>query len=175
MISEEIELNDFLEKNGVVPVETDLGEYIIQLRGEHPSHIIAPAVHLNKDQVEADFRRVHTHLDPKRDLTEPTTSWPRRAASFGPSSWPPTSGSPGELPGGGDRDVDLVTNEGNGDLTQILPKVHIVIASIEKVTPTPVGRGADPARARALGDRPGMSVYTTLSTGPAPSRGSRRA
>ena len=71
MITEEIGLNDFLEEAGIRPVETDLGEYIIQLRGEHPSHIIAPAVHLNKDQVEADFRRVHTHLDGKRDLSEP--------------------------------------------------------------------------------------------------------
>ena len=71
MITEEIDLNDFLERNGIRPVETDLGEYIIQLRHEHPSHIIAPAVHLNKEQVEADFRRVHTHLPASRDLTEP--------------------------------------------------------------------------------------------------------
>src|SRR5215468_8707237 len=71
MITEEIGLNDFLEKNGIRPVETDLGEYIIQLRNEHPSHIIAPAVHLNKEQVEADFRRVHTDLPASRDLTEP--------------------------------------------------------------------------------------------------------
>ena len=62
MITEEIGLNDFLERHDIRPVETDLGEYIIQLRDEHPSHIIAPAVHLNKEQVEADFRRVHTHL-----------------------------------------------------------------------------------------------------------------
>ena len=47
------------------PVETDLGEYLIQLRNERPSHIIAPAVHLTRDQVEADFRKAHTHLDPK--------------------------------------------------------------------------------------------------------------
>ncbi|RYE82408.1 MAG: lactate utilization protein, partial [Hyphomicrobiales bacterium] len=73
MVSEEIGLNAFLEANGIVPVETDLGEYIIQLRGEHPSHIIAPAVHLTREQVEADFRRVHTHLDPLRNLTEPVT------------------------------------------------------------------------------------------------------
>src|SRR6185312_99478 len=71
MIAEEIGLNAHLEAAGIVPVETDLGEYIIQLRGELPSHIIAPAVHLNKDQVESDFRRVHTALDPNRDLSEP--------------------------------------------------------------------------------------------------------
>ena len=70
MISEEIDLNKHLEENGITPVETDLGEYIIQLRHERPSHIIAPAVHLTRDQVEADFRKAHTHLDPKRDLTE---------------------------------------------------------------------------------------------------------
>ena len=60
MISEEIALNAALTKAGITPVETDLGEYIIQLRDEAPSHIIAPAVHLNASQVESDFRRVHT-------------------------------------------------------------------------------------------------------------------
>src|SRR5262245_9787361 len=73
MVSEEIGLNDFLDANGIEPIETDLGEYIIQIRGEMPSHIIAPAVHLTKDQIEADFRRVHTHLAPERSLIEPTT------------------------------------------------------------------------------------------------------
>ena len=57
MVGEEIALNEALAADGIQPVETDLGEYIIQLRGEHPSHIIAPAVHLTRDQVEADFRR----------------------------------------------------------------------------------------------------------------------
>src|SRR5262245_44688132 len=73
MIAEEIGLNDFLEDNGIQPVETDLGEYLIQIRHEMPSHIIAPAIHLTKDQVEADFRRVHTHLPKERNLTEPAT------------------------------------------------------------------------------------------------------
>ena len=58
MISEEIGLNAALEAAGMTPVETDLGEYIIQLRHETPSHIIAPAVHLTKAQVEADFRQI---------------------------------------------------------------------------------------------------------------------
>ena len=71
MITEEIGLNDFLQSHDIEPVETDLGEYIIQLRGEHPSHIIAPAVHLNREQVEADFRRVHSDLPADRRLEEP--------------------------------------------------------------------------------------------------------
>src|SRR5436309_6934585 len=73
MVAEEIALNDHLEANGITPVETDLGEYIIQLRHEPPSHIIAPAVHLTKAQIEADFRRAHDTLPPDRNLTEPTS------------------------------------------------------------------------------------------------------
>src|SRR5215831_3788747 len=70
MVSEEIELNPFLEANGIKPVETDLGEYIIQLRNEPPSHIIAPAFHLSKEQVADTFRAAHTTLDANRPLTE---------------------------------------------------------------------------------------------------------
>ena len=71
MVAEEVVLNPALEAAGIEVAETDLGEYIIQLRDEAPSHIIAPAIHLNRDQVEADFRRVHTHLPPERSLVEP--------------------------------------------------------------------------------------------------------
>ena len=62
MVGEEIAINDYLVDAGIKPVETDLGEYLIQLRKEPPSHIIAPAIHLTKDQVEADFRKNHTTL-----------------------------------------------------------------------------------------------------------------
>ena len=58
MVAEEIALNDYLENNGITPVETDLGEYIIQLRHEPPSHIIAPAIHLMKEQVADAFREI---------------------------------------------------------------------------------------------------------------------
>ena len=71
MIGEEIAINPYLEANGVEPVETDLGEYIIQIRNEAPSHIIAPASHLTKDAVEADFRAKHGHLAAERSLDEP--------------------------------------------------------------------------------------------------------
>ncbi len=137
MISEEIELNDFLEKNGVVPVETDLGEYIIQLRGEHPSHIIAPAVHLNKDQVEAEFRKAHTHLDASRDLSEPTSLLAEARGELRAKFLAADVGITGANFLVAETGTSIiVTNEGNGDLTQILPRVHVVIASIEKITPT---------------------------------------
>src|SRR5271154_7483084 len=70
MVAEEIALNEHLEANGITPVETDLGEYIIQLRHEPPSHIIAPAIHLMKEQVTETFRAAHTGLDPERSITE---------------------------------------------------------------------------------------------------------
>ncbi|MDX1402464.1 MAG: LUD domain-containing protein, partial [Kiloniellales bacterium] len=68
MVAEEIALNDHLEAAGMTVVETDLGEYIIQLRKEPPSHIIAPAVHVTKEQVKKDFLYHHRHLPADRSL-----------------------------------------------------------------------------------------------------------
>ncbi len=64
MISEELGINEHLERHGITPFETDLGEYILQLRHEIPSHIIAPAFHLNREDWEASFRAAHTDLPP---------------------------------------------------------------------------------------------------------------
>jgi L-lactate dehydrogenase complex protein LldF len=167
MISEETGLNSALEAAGIAPVETDLGEYIIQLRGEHPSHIIAPAVHLNKDQVEADFRRVHTHLDPARNLSEPTTLLAEARAVLRQKFIEADVGITGAnfLVAETGSSV-IVTNEGNGDLTQTLPKVHIVLASLEKIVPTleDVAQILRVLARSATGQE--MSVYTTVSTGP---------
>jgi L-lactate dehydrogenase complex protein LldF len=167
MITEEIALNDFFEKNGIAPVETDLGEYIIQLRGEHPSHIIAPAVHLNKEQVEEDFRRVHDHLAPGRDLTEPEALLNEARRVLRSRYFEADVGITGAnfLVAETGSSI-IVTNEGNGDLTQILPKIHIVVASIEKVVPT-LDDAAQILRllARSATGQD-MSVYTTVSTGP---------
>lgn len=166
MITEEIELNDFLEASGIRPVETDLGEYIIQLRGEHPSHIIAPAVHLNKEQVEADFRRVHTDLPPERDLSDPASLLGEARRVLRQQYFAADVGITGAnfLVAETGSSI-IVTNEGNGDLTQILPRVHIVVASIEKVVPT-LEDAAQILRVlarSATGQE--MSVYTTVSTG----------
>jgi L-lactate dehydrogenase complex protein LldF len=166
MISEEIALNDALEAAGVRPVETDLGEYIIQLRGEHPSHIIAPAVHLNKEQIEADFRRVHTHLPADRELVEHEKLLTEARAVLRAEYFKADLGITGAnfLVAETGSSI-IVTNEGNGDLTQILPRVHVVIASIEKIVPTL----EDAAQILRLLARSAtgqeMSVYTTVSTG----------
>ena len=176
MISEEIGLNDHLEAHGIAPVETDLGEYIIQLRNEMPSHIIAPAVHLNATQVEEDFRRVHTHLDAKRDLSEPVQLLTEARAVLRERFLAADVGITGANFLVAETGTSIiVTNEGNGDLTQILPKTHIVLASIEKLVPTleDVSQILRVLARSATGQE--MSVYTTFSTGPRRARRCGRA
>ena len=167
MITEEIELNDFLAKNGVTPVETDLGEYIIQLRGETPSHIIAPAVHLNKDQVEADFRRVHTHLPPERDLSQHEALLNEARQVLRQRYFEADVGITGAnfLIAETGSSV-IVTNEGNGDLTQTLGKCHVVVASLEKLVPTLNDCSQILRLLARSATGQDMSVYTTFSTGP---------
>ena len=167
MIAEEIGLNDFLEANGIAPVETDLGEYIIQIRHEAPSHIIAPAIHLNKAQVEADFRRVHTHLPETRNLDEPATLLAEARTILRERFLAADVGITGANFLVAETGTSIiVTNEGNGDLTQTLPKIHVVLATIEKLVPTleDVSQLLRVLARSATGQD--MSVYTTFSTGP---------
>ncbi len=167
MVSEEIGLNAAIEAAGMIPVETDLGEYIIQLRGEAPSHIIAPAVHLNQDQVEADFRRVHTHLPEERDLTAPETLLAEARGVLREKFLAADVGVTGANFLVAETGTSIiVTNEGNGDLTQTLPRVHVVIASIEKLVPTLEDASQILRVLARSATGQDMSVYTTLSTGP---------
>src|SRR5579883_15755 len=167
MVSEELDINDHLQRNGIQPVETDLGEYILQIRHETPSHIIAPAFHLNREDWEASFRAAHTDLPAdrvfaeRRDiLVEARTRLRQKflAADVG------ITGANFLIAETGSSVI--VTNEGNGDLTQTLPRVHIVLATIEKMAPTIedcVSLLRLLARS-ATGQE--LSVYTTFSTGP---------
>ena len=167
MVSEEIGLNAAIEAAGMSPIETDLGEYIIQLRGEAPSHIIAPAVHLLKEQVEADFRRVHTGLAADRNLDAPESLLAEARAILREKFLDADVGVTGANFLVAETGTSIiVTNEGNGDLTQTLPRVHIVVASLEKIVPT-LEDAAQIMRVLARSATgQDMSVYTTLSTGP---------
>ena len=167
MIAEEVGLDDFLAEHSITPVETDLGEYIIQIRHEMPSHIIAPALHLSKAQVEADFRRVHTNLPADRNLDEPEALLAEARAVLREKFLAADVGITGANFLVAETGTSIiVTNEGNGDLTQTLPKVHIVLTSIEKLVPTleDVAEFLRVLARSATGQE--MSVYTTLSTGP---------
>ena len=137
MLSEEARLNEALSAAGIQPVETDLGEYIIQLAGEAPSHIIAPAVHKNISEVEALFAQAHDRpLESRTSADIPAMAREARgvlrqhflSAEMGISGANFLIAETGS--------AALVTNEGNGRMVTTLPKVHVVITGIEKIVPT---------------------------------------
>ncbi|MGH8682185.1 MAG: LutB/LldF family L-lactate oxidation iron-sulfur protein [Burkholderiales bacterium] len=133
MLSEEAGLNEALEGIGVHPVETDLGEYIIQLAGEPPSHIIAPAVHKSKDEVADLFAKVHARPR-KTDISEMTREAREALRPHFLSADLGISGGNFLIAETGSGAV--VTNEGNGRMVTTLPRVHVCITGIEKVIPT---------------------------------------
>ena len=166
MIGEEIAINDHLEQHGITPVETDLGEYIIQLRHELPSHIIAPAFHLNMEDWEAAFRKFHTELPADRVLTERRDILAEARTKLRSSFLAADVGITGAnfLIAETGSSV-IVTNEGNGDLTQTLPRVHIVLASLEKMVPTLEDCTSLLRVLARSATGQDFSVYTTFSTG----------
>ncbi len=169
MIAEEIALNDHLLANDIRPIETDLGEYIIQLRNETPSHIVGPANHLSKEEVSDTFRRCHTDaaFAPDRPLETPIQMVTEARTILRQHFLDADVGITGAnmLIAATGSSV-IVTNEGNGDLTQLLPRVHIVLASIEKVVPTLEDSGILFRLLARSATGQEMSTYTTYSTGP---------
>lgn len=134
MLSEEAGLNAALEAAGVQPVETDLGEYILQINdNEPPSHIIAPVVHKSRDEVADLFARVHGKPR-KTDIKEMTREAREELRPHFLSAGMGISG--GNFLVAETGSVALVTNEGNGRMVTTLPKVHVVVTGIEKVIPT---------------------------------------
>src|SRR5439155_20294140 len=163
MASEEIRLNDALEAAGVRPVETDLGEYILQLAGEHPVHIVAPAIEKTKEEVAELLSAVEgTPVEPELGaLTQAARRQLRRTfleAEVGITGANFAVAETGT--------VVLGTNEGNGRLVSALPKVHIAILGMERL----VANLADLAVLLRLLARSGtgqrLTTYTTLLTGP---------
>ena len=133
MLSEEAGLNEALEAAGIQPVETDLGEYIIQLAKETPSHIIAPAVHKNLEEV-ADLFHEHHGTARKTDIPALTREAREVLREHFLSADMGISGGNFLIAETGS--VALVTNEGNGRMVTTMPRVHVVITGVEKVVPT---------------------------------------
>ena len=133
MLSEEAHLNAALAAAGIQPVETDLGEYIVQLAGETPSHIIAPAVHKTLDEIADLFAK--THGRPRQtDIPAMTREAREVLRQHFLSAEMGISGANFLIAETGS--AALVTNEGNGRMVTTLPKVHVVITGIEKIVPT---------------------------------------
>ncbi len=164
MVGEEIELNHHLQAHGIQVVETDLGEWIVQLAGERPSHMVMPAIHKSRQQVGALFSRVLSREVSREAIPEQVAVARAElrqkflAADLG------ISGANALIAESGT--VMLVTNEGNGRLVTTLPPVHVVLVGYDKLVPT----YADAVRQLRLLARSAtaqqITSYTTFITGP---------
>ena len=133
MVTEEIALNAALEGAGIHVMETDLGEYILQLAKEPPSHIVAPAVHKSKEQVAALFAAAH-HKPALTDIPAMTREAREELRAHFLGADMGISGANFVIAETGT--TLTVTNEGNADLVTTIPRIHCVVTGIEKVIPT---------------------------------------
>ena len=163
MVSEETHLNAALERAGIAVVETDLGEYIVQLAGDRPSHIIMPIVHMTREQVG---RVMEQRLAvPYSDDTQTLARYARARLrdEFLQADMGLTGANFGVVENGA---ICLVTNEGNARMVTTLPRVHVVLMGIEKLVPTlaDLDRFLKLLARSATGQK--LTAYTTLLRGP---------
>jgi L-lactate dehydrogenase complex protein LldF len=163
MVSEEIGLNQALERADVKPVETDLGEYLIQLAGTHPKHIVAPAIDLTREQAAELLSKAEgAPLD--SDLTTLVSAARRQLREAFLSADVGISGANFGVAETGS--ICLVTNEGNGRLVTALPRVHIALMGMERLVPTLDELAVLLRLLGRSGTGQPLTVYTTLLTGP---------
>lgn len=163
MTTEEIELNSFLEKEGIESLETDLGEYIVQLANEKPYHIVTPAMHKSKEDIAALFNEKmgwDEGLSPK-EITAKVREKLREkfyqadAGITGANFLIADTGS-----------IALTENEGNGVLSMSLPPLHIAIAGIEKIIPSLNDLDLFWPLLSSHGTGQRMTVYNSIVSGP---------
>ena len=133
MVTEEIELNEALEREGIEAVETDLGEYIVQLAHEKPSHILAPAVHKSKEDISDLFADKLGTMNLK-DAREMTVVARKRLREYFCTADMGITGANFAVAETGT--IVLVENEGNIRLSTTLPRIHVAVMGIEKVIPS---------------------------------------
>ncbi|MEY4336042.1 MAG: hypothetical protein RLZZ45_961, partial [Bacteroidota bacterium] len=167
MVTEEIHLNDFMEKHGIESVETDLGEYIQQLDNEPPYHIVTPAMHKSKEDVARVF---HEHLDTPLDLSPEEMTLVAREklrkkytdAEIGVTGANFIISETGS--------IAVTENEGNARLSASWPKTHIVITGIEKVIPSLQDLALFWPLLSTFGTGQQLTVYNSIISGPKQSR-----
>jgi L-lactate dehydrogenase complex protein LldF len=165
MVTEELELNGYLEAGGAKVVETDLGEWVIQLAHDHPSHIVGPIIHWTKEDVAKLFQREVGATDEDVSDVPHMTAFARRTlrraflqADMGISGVNFAIAETGA--------VCICTNEGNGRLTTTLPRIHVAMMGIERIVPTleDLGVMLQVLGRSATGQK--LTVYTNILSGP---------
>ena len=134
MATEEIQLNDHLESRKIDSRETDLGEWILQLAGEHPSHLIAPAIHKTREEVAQIFSKklkIRKVPDDPKEMVKIARE--RLRKSFINAGMGITGANVAIADTG---TIGIVTNEGNADLVSTLPPIHVAVLGVEKIVPT---------------------------------------
>lgn len=163
MVTEELHLNEFLEKNELETLESDLGEYIVQLLGQKPYHIVTPAMHLSKEDIAQLFHeKFGTPIDATPEqLTQKARELLREKytqADIG------ITGANFLLADTGS--IALTENEGNARLTTTFPKIHIAIAGIEKIIPSMADLDNFWPLLATHGTGQNLTVYNTILGGP---------
>ena len=163
MTTEEIELNEALEKNEIENIETDLGEYIVQIAGEKPYHIVTPAMHKSKEDVAKLFNEKFN--TPKESTPEELTTFVRHKlrekfvqADVGITGCNFLIADIGA--------VCLTENEGNGFMSVSFPKIHIAVAGIEKIIPTLTDLNLFWPLLASHGTGQNITVYNSIISGP---------
>jgi L-lactate dehydrogenase complex protein LldF len=165
MATEEIDLNRALSVAGIEPVETDLGEWILQLAQEAPFHIIGPAIHKTRGQVAELFSEETGQTLPPDDIPRLTAEARRLLRERFMAAGVGISGANIGVAETGS--IVLVTNEGNAEMVTSLPPVHVVVMGIEKIAPNWDDAAAWLALLARSATGQALSIYTTFITGPA--------
>jgi L-lactate dehydrogenase complex protein LldF len=163
MVTEEIHLNEFLEQNGIESLETDLGEFIVQLLGQKPYHIVTPAMHLSKEDIARLFNeKFGTPIDATPEqLTQKARELLRGkylqadVGITGANFLIADTGS-----------IAISENEGNARLSTTFPKIHIAVVGIEKMIPSIVDLDLFWPLLSTHGTGQNLTVYNTILSGP---------
>jgi len=163
MVSEEIGLAEYLEERGIESLETDLGEFIVQIDGDHPSHIVRPIIHKSRREIAVSFERegLGAYNDDPATITQRARRWLRpkyMEAQVGLTGANFVSAESGR--------IVLVTNEGNSRFSLAGPRCHIALIGIEKIVPRDRDLGVLlNLLARSATAQP-LTVYTEFISGP---------
>jgi L-lactate dehydrogenase complex protein LldF len=163
MTSEEIDLNEFLEKRGVEVVETDLGEYIVQLNGQKPYHIVTPAMHMSRQDVSELFERKLgvPYIEDPQELTLIARNILRQKYLNADIGMTGANFIVADVGG-----ISVTENEGNARMSTTFPKTQITIVGIEKVIPSIIDLALFLPMLAHSGTGQQITVYNTLLTGP---------
>ncbi len=163
MVTEEIELNEFLEHNHIESIETDLGEYIVQLLGQKPYHIVTPAMHLSKEDIARLF---HEKFGTPIDFTPEQLVQKARELLREKYLQADVGITGGNFLIADTGSIALTENEGNARLSTSFPKIHIAIVGIEKIIPSITDLDLFWPMLSTHGTGQNLTVYNTILSGP---------